>query len=176
MDKYELTTLWQKTLGLKNQTGGYQEQIDFLRQAYYSLRQKAQFFASEINRSLPSFTVHDISHADALWGIASMILSSNDNLNPAEGFVLGAAFLIHDLGMGIVAYQEGVDELKQTALWKDTYKALERKAQGTLNKNDLEQWTLESTLRDLHAQKAETLPLAYWKDNSGTQKIGRAHV
>lgn len=169
MDKYELTTLWQKTLGLKNQTDGYQEQIDFLRQAYYSLRQKAQLFASEINRSLPSFTVHDISHADALWGIASMILSSNDNLNPAEGFVLGAAFLIHDLGMGIVAYQEGVDELKQTALWKDTYKSLERNTQGTLNKKDLEQWALESTLRDLHAQKAETLPLAYWKDNSGTQ-------
>ena len=26
MDKYELTTLWQNTLGLKNQTNGYQEQ------------------------------------------------------------------------------------------------------------------------------------------------------
>ena len=113
MDKYELTTLWQNTLGLKNQTNGYQEQVDFLRQAYYSLRQKAQLFASEINRSLPSFTIHDISHADALWGIASMILSSNENLNPAEGFVLGAAFLIHDLGMGIVAYQEGIEELKK---------------------------------------------------------------
>jgi len=35
MDKYELTTLWQNTLGLKNQTNGYQEQVDFLRQAYY---------------------------------------------------------------------------------------------------------------------------------------------
>ena len=31
MEKYELTTLWQKTLGLKNQTDGFQEQIDFLR-------------------------------------------------------------------------------------------------------------------------------------------------
>lgn len=156
MDKYELTTLWQNTLGLKNQTNGYQEQVDFLRQAYYSLRQKAQLFASEINRSLPSFTIHDISHADALWGIASMILSSNENLNPAEGFVLGAAFLIHDLGMGIVAYQEGIEELKKTALWQDTYKALERKTLGSLEKKDLERWALESTLRDLHAQKAET--------------------
>ena len=36
MDKYELTTLWQNTLGLKNQTNGYQEQVDFLRQAYYN--------------------------------------------------------------------------------------------------------------------------------------------
>ena len=52
MDKYELTTLWQNTLGLKNQTNGYQEQVDFLRQAYYSLRQKAQLFASEINEAL----------------------------------------------------------------------------------------------------------------------------
>ena len=169
MDKYELTTLWQNTLGLKNQTNGYQEQVDFLRQAYYSLRQKAQLFASEINRSLPSFTIHDISHADALWGIASMILSSNENLNPAEGFVLGAAFLIHDLGMGIVAYQEGIEELKKTALWQDTYKALERKTLGSLEKKDLERWALESTLRDLHAQKAETLPLASWKDNLGNQ-------
>ena len=63
-----------------------------------------------------------------------MILSSNENLNPAEGFVLGAAFLIHDLGMGIVAYQEGIEELKKTALWQDTYKALERKTLGSLEK------------------------------------------
>lgn len=169
MDKYKLTTLWQNTLGLKEQTEGFQEPIEFLRQAYDSLRQKAQLLASEINRSLPSFTVHDISHADALWGIASMLLSSNDNLNPAEGFVLGAAFLIHDLGMGIVAYQEGVEELKKTALWKDTYNALKRNANGSFNEEDLQQWALEATLREMHAQKAETLPLVCWKDHTGGQ-------
>lgn len=35
MEKYELTTLWQKTLGLKDNQDGFQSQIDFLRNAYY---------------------------------------------------------------------------------------------------------------------------------------------
>lgn len=169
MEKYELTTLWQKTLGLKNQTDGFQEQIDFLRHAYFSLRQKVQILASEINRSLPSFTDHDISHADALWGIASMLLSSEDHLNPAEGFVLGAAFLMHDLGMGIVAYQEGTEVLKKSALWKDTYKALERDSDGSLSEHELDKYVLEATLRDLHAQKAESLCLTSWKSQTGNQ-------
>lgn len=165
MDKYELTTLWQKTLGLKDNQDGFQSQIDYLRNAYYSLRKNAKLLASEINRSLPEFTVHDISHADALWGVASMVLPEEYAINPAEGFVLGAAFLIHDLGMGIVAYNEGIDELKKTALWNDTFSSFQKKYRDSSTKEQLEKWATEVVLRELHAQKAENLALTKWTDS-----------
>lgn len=162
MEKYELTILWQKTLGLKNSQDGCQDQIDFLRNAYNSLRGKARFLASEINRSLPDFTVHDIEHSDALWGIASTVLADNAVINPAEGFVLGAAFLIHDLGMGIVAYNEGIDELKKTALWKDTFSSFQKKYGETSGIDLLDKWATEVALRELHTLKAEKLALTKW--------------
>lgn len=162
MEKYELTILWQKTLGLKNSQDGCQDQIDFLRNAYNSLRGKARLLASEINRSLPDFTVHDIEHSDALWGIASTVLADNAVINPAEGFVLGAAFLIHDLGMGIVAYNEGIDELKKTALWKDTFSSFQKKYGETSGIDLLDKWATEVALRELHTLKAEKLALTKW--------------
>lgn len=164
MEKYELSTLWQKTLGITDNQDGYQSQVDFLRSAYYTLRERAKLLASEINRSLPDFTVHDISHADALWGVASMVLAEEDVINPAEGFVLGAAFLIHDLGMGIVAYNEGVDELKKTPLWNDTLSSFRKNYGETSTEEQLEKWATEVALRELHAHKAEKLALIKWTD------------
>jgi hypothetical protein len=54
---------------------------------------------------MPTYTVHDLTHADALWETASLVTGPDVELNPAEGFVLGAAFLFHDAAMGLAAYR-----------------------------------------------------------------------
>ena len=47
-----------------------------LRVAFARLREHSATIASEIARDLPDFTVHDISHLDALWHTADLILGS----------------------------------------------------------------------------------------------------
>ncbi|MBA2593659.1 MAG: hypothetical protein M3495_02490 [Pseudomonadota bacterium] len=45
---------------------------------------------------MPGLTVHDITHLDALWRVADQIAGPDYPINPAEAFVLGGAFLLHD--------------------------------------------------------------------------------
>jgi hypothetical protein len=49
-------------------------------------------------------TLHDITHARQLWAVASELCGKNYPINPSEGFVLGAAFLIHDAGLTAATY------------------------------------------------------------------------
>lgn len=169
MEKFELTNLWNSSLGLKNQQDNSQKQIDFLCSSFFRMRNKAKLLASEINRSLPDFTVHDITHADTLWGIASLVLQESQTLNPAEAFVLGAAFLIHDLGMGIVAYENGIETLSELDLWKDTYASLKKKYGESFGDDDIRSWSSQIVLRELHAQRASALATFSWKDADGRQ-------
>lgn len=67
---------------------------------------------------MPQFTVHDITHIDALWDMADIILPPELEINPVEAFILGGAFLIHDLGMGGVAYNNGLDKIKNSGYGK----------------------------------------------------------
>lgn len=169
MEKFELTSLWNSSLGLKNQQDNSQKQIEFLCSSFFRLREKAKLLASEINRSLPDFTVHDITHADALWGIASLVLPEGQTLNPAEAFVLGAAFLIHDLGMGIVAYESGIETLSELDLWKDTYASLKNKYGESFEDSVIKKWSSQIVLRELHAQRASVLATFSWKDVDGSR-------
>jgi hypothetical protein len=50
-----------------------------------------------INHDQQGFTVHDITHIDALWGIASLVVAEDFPMTPTEGFVFGGAILVHDL-------------------------------------------------------------------------------
>jgi hypothetical protein len=70
--------------------------------------------AAEIHRDLPEFTVHDITHLDALWEIADIVAGEQFSLTPPEAFVLGGAFLLHDLGMSLAAYPQGETRFPRT--------------------------------------------------------------
>ena len=117
--KITRTGIWQRTLA-------YQEgDIDSLskgrlRNAFIMFRERAEILSKEISRDLPEFTVHDITHIDALWELADLIIGPEYPLTPSEAFVLGGAFLIHDLGMGLAAYPEGKEALFKKSIWKDT--------------------------------------------------------
>lgn len=174
---YENTSLWQKTLARQLEPDINDKEREILRVEFEHFRERAKILASEINRTLPEFTVHDISHIDALWDTAELVTKDCTDLNPAEAFVLGGAFLIHDLGMGLAAFPNGIAELKNSNLWKDVVASLLRKELGRPAKPDeiknvdsrIEKIATEQILRQLHAQQAGKLAQISWKDNNGSE-------
>jgi hypothetical protein len=146
-----------------------------LRSAFLAFREHAKEVAEAIARDYPGLTVHDITHIDALWEVATRIVGEQYPLNPAEAFVLGGAFLIHDLGNGLAAYPLGKEQLCSTPEWRDAVAARIRRTQGrTANAEDFEnppanlaQLATEDTLRALHARHAEQLALVSWTDAEG---------
>lgn len=177
MPSYDKTSLWQKTLAAKIDDPHSKER-ERLRIAYENVRGRAKPLAEMIAKDLPDYTVHDITHSDALWEYADLIVGHNYPLNPCEVFVLGCTFLIHDLGMGLAVYPNGLVELKKTTLWEDIVADL-------LRKNDVEEITadvikhapediqkqaLGETLRQLHADQADKLAFKYWPNPEGSEK------
>jgi hypothetical protein len=65
--------------------------------AFETFRQRAATLGGEIPRDLRFFTVHDVTHLDALWEMADLVAGPDYPLTPAEVFVLGGAILVHDL-------------------------------------------------------------------------------
>src|SRR5229473_3540610 len=104
MPTFESTSLWTRTLALQSEPDTSQVERERLRNAFLSFRDRASMVAAEIARDLPDYTVHDITHLDALWHLAHLIAGSGYSITPAEAFVLGGAFLTHDLGNGLAAY------------------------------------------------------------------------
>lgn len=169
MASYENTSLWQSSLA--TQMGDdYEKERERFRTSYESFRTKAGMLANEINRDLPDFTVHDITHLDALWEMASIICGPDYKLNPAEAYVLGGAFLIHDLGMGLAAYPDGIDQLKNTVLWGDSYSYYEKHNNGETHEQ-LEVKVKELVLRELHAKHAAKLAKISWGSGADAQYL-----
>jgi hypothetical protein len=142
-----------------------------LRVAYHSFRERAALLAAEIPQDLREFTVHDATHLDALWELSDLISGPEISLTPTEGFVLGGAFLIHDLGMGLAAWPGGLEELKQDAGWRDILATCLADLLGRQPRQDelrnppphaLRQAT-EVALRESHAAHAADLALISWK-------------
>eukprot|EP01013_Petalomonas_cantuscygni_P030171 TRINITY_DN56103_c0_g1_i1.p1 TRINITY_DN56103_c0_g1~~TRINITY_DN56103_c0_g1_i1.p1 ORF type:complete len:852 (+),score=69.39 TRINITY_DN56103_c0_g1_i1:143-2557(+) len=109
-------------------------------------------------------TVHDVTHLDALWEMASIALGENFDLNPAEAFVFGGAVLLHDSAMTIAAFPGGVAELREQTEWRD----LHSRYMASVSASDVaavkeaENRTTADALRLLHAKQAESLPMISW--------------
>lgn len=107
--------------------------------------------------------MHDITHVDALWHVASEIAGPNYPLNPAEAFVLGGAFLLHDAAHCRAAFAGGLEEIRSLPEWGDAV------AQRGLDPADLVAGTEEfqsvlfDVLRVLHPKRARGLPEASWQ-------------
>ena len=164
MTGFENTFLWQSTLAKQLSPDHSEKDREFFRVNFESFRANSGLLAAEISRDLPDYTVHDITHLDALWEMASIICGNDYILNPAEAFVLGGAFLIHDLGMGLAAYPDGIDELKTSTIWDDTVSYLS-KQDGDASAEAIEKEATSIVLRSLHAKHAEKLALISWGNN-----------
>lgn len=117
MADYKQTTLWQTAFG--DRPDGFGPQRGQLVGAYDKFRDRVALLLAQIQRELPDLTLHDISHVDALWRVASEIAGPDFPLNPAEALVLGGAFLLHDAAHCRAAFPGGVPELRQTVEWRD---------------------------------------------------------
>lgn len=170
LETIEGTRLWQRTLAKGGQEDPAAAARERLRAGFLRFRERAALIVAEIHRELPELTVHDISHLDALWEMADIVVGQNDFLNPAEGFVFGGAVLLHDAGMALAAYPGGVAELMKDSLWADNVAREFQQLNGrNPNKNEIEDppeairlRVLASCLRALHAKRAEQLPNITW--------------
>ncbi|WP_294291334.1 ATP-binding protein [uncultured Sphingomonas sp.] len=168
------TTIWQRAFIQPRTDATSTEQATF-KNAYLAARDRASLLVGQITASMPHMTVHDISHLDALWEMASIAGGAEYDLNPAEAFVFGGAVLFHDSAMTIAAYSGGLSELEATTEWQDAY---QRKLQNlslsgqALSDTETRRLATEETLRSLHASKAADLPLQGWTGSSG----GEMHV
>lgn len=162
---FERTDLWKRTLAGLGAGDPHAADRERLRAAFSLFRERAGALANEIGRSYPTLTLHDVGHLDALWDAADMVAGPAYPINPAEAFVLGGAFLVHDLGNGLAAYPRGLDELRHTTQWRDAVGVRIRRSLGrppTASEmeqpsGELFQGVLEATLRALHAKHAEHL-------------------
>ncbi|MDQ1252125.1 MAG: hypothetical protein QG646_1240, partial [Euryarchaeota archaeon] len=171
------TKIWQRTLA-SQEIDIDSSARDRLRNDFIKFRERAEVLSKEISRDLPDFTVHDITHIDALWELADLIIGPDYPLTPAEAFVLGGSFLIHDLGMGLAAYPEGKEALRKNDYWNDTITYFLNKKLGRFPKKeeidnpgeDIEDKSIEEILRILHAERAEELAFVEWKEGSNNSK------
>src|SRR5689334_3651417 len=115
---FEHTQLWRRTLA-ECIDDPYSAPRQLLRSGYLQFRATVEPLAGEIARSMPMFTDHSIVHADSLWDTASQVCGHEFPVNPAEAFVLGGAFLLHDLGMGLASYSLGVADLEADPQFDD---------------------------------------------------------
>lgn len=165
MADYKQTSLWKTAFG--DNPDGFSSQRAELVGAYDKFRDRVALLLVQIQKELPDLTLHDITHVDALWRVASEIAGPDFSLNPTEALVLGGAFLLHDAAHCRAAYPGGLAQIRNTVEWRDAA------AQRDLDPDQLEertadfQWVLFDTLRVLHPRQARNLPFALWNDGSG---------
>jgi hypothetical protein len=170
---FEQTPIWQRALA---PAPGDPHAVakERLRSAYLQFRSTVEPLAAEISHSMPMFTDHSVAHADALWDTASLVCGDAFAINPAEAFVLGGAFLLHDLGMGLASYHGGIADLEQDPQFEDLYAS----AQARLDRSDpsadasavnraARDQTVANLLRLRHAEQAERLVTTAFKTSDG---------
>ena len=153
-----------------------------LKEVYTRLHERATTFAAEIGRDAPSLTVHDATHLDALWEMAELIIGSEQLtqpdpfLNPLETFVLGCAFLTHDLAHSKAALKmSSADVLASPRYQELMHRYLTEKSEDddvstlTATPEDHEE-VLQTFLREKHASAAGRLLLTSWEDVRGNHQ------
>ena len=152
----EASELWRRGFQDASTNPHVQRLVTSLR----SLRKNAQSLASRIAGSLPDLTIHDVSHLDALWDVASIVAGPCFPLNPLEAYIFGSAVLLHDAGLSFDAYSGGRDAVRSTMQWRDSYGRLARSATQGL---DIYREADFEALRALHASQATTLAIRPWR-------------
>ena len=163
---FEKTRLWQRTLAKKDNDLDERAR-DRLRNSFFDTRDKVAPLVAEIGKQLPQLTVHDITHLDALWEVADLLIGPDYPISPTEAYVLGMSFLFHDAATSTVAFQNGIEDVRSTIEWKD-YVAQQGWAESDVVVGATKyQMALFEVLRLLHPKQAEQLLTHIWKTRTG---------
>jgi len=162
MNSFKNTEIW-KIAFESQQDNVHKELAEKLIQTFDSIRINVKVLVSEISIDLPEFTVHDIDHLDALWGVASQIVGKGFKINPVEGFILGCGFLFHDSAMTMAAYPGGIAEITSTNEWKRISNRIKAVSDERVDKAYL----IREFLREQHAYRAASLPKVSWPTEMG---------
>ena len=176
---FAASLLWQHTLA-KRPNEPMSVERERLRSCYLVFRERAGELATEIGITLPQLTKHDLSHIDSLWEISSELVRDelardSDYINPLEAFVLGGAFLIHDLAQSEAALPCEISKVYNSARYRDAL----RRVSGNLGPDagrdrsstteDDRRNALLLYLRDSHAELARGLVNRFWEDDRGSR-------
>lgn len=169
---YEDTWLWKQAFVVAREDSSVKEQAYFA-ERYFAMREKCAALVNRIATDMGHMTVHDISHLDALWEMASIVTQNTFDLNPCEAFVFGGAVLIHDAAMSLAAYPNGLADLQKTTAWQDA----RARAFATFTDDEivedrkLDELATAEALRRLHAAQAQKLPTQPWYGKSDTPEF-----
>ncbi|WP_432079961.1 HD domain-containing protein [Streptomyces sp. WAC 04229] len=171
------TPLWQNALAARPDPDPHAGQRERLRTSYTELRRKAGTLLEENARSMPDFTVHDISHVDALWETADLVCGTEVTLNPAEAYVLGCAFVLHDAAMGAAAYGTTVPEALGERRWHDLVSLAYYEREGCWPDRDelddppaeIAEACVATAIRETHAEQAKRLVDQPWRSSAGNE-------
>jgi hypothetical protein len=83
---FQDTQLW-RTAFINARTDASSEEQAFFRLHFENARERAKTLVSQIASGLPGYTVHDVTHLDALWETADLVAPQSLSLNPPEAFV-----------------------------------------------------------------------------------------
>jgi hypothetical protein len=166
--------IWHTTLEHQDRDQ-FASERERLRNGFLTFRERAAHLAGEIRLDLPELTVHDVSHMDALWEVASIITGPTYTFTATEAFVLGGAFLLHDLAMSIAATEGGLATIYKDPRWTDL---LFSEYQTAYDRDPTDQElhnpeasirrrVLFSLLRQIHAENAERLPFLSYPASDG---------
>ncbi|MFT7561342.1 MAG: hypothetical protein ACI93R_003268 [Flavobacteriales bacterium] len=164
---FKNTTLWKDSFELVEGELYYDKKA-LLSAEFNKFRLKVSILVAKISSDLPSLTSHDIGHLDALWKIASIICGEKYPINPLEAFVFGGAVLLHDSALCFDAYEGGVDGVRSTTIWKDSF-SFGQKSNPDSTTDELNHVADFDTLRHLHADQAEDLCSKSWTAANGTE-------
>ena len=153
-NKMEESRLWQRVFA---QSGA---DVERLATSLRNSRTRVGYLTSRIAASLPSLTMHDLSHLDGLWTVAGTIAGDDLALNPLEGYLFGTAVLLHDAALCFEAYSGGQQGVRNTLQWRDAYARL----RSSQDKVDVDAVDFEA-LRSLHAARAASLATEPWESD-----------
>ena len=175
---FQDTWLWQHAFQTDREDCSRDEQQYFALK-YCDAREKAGALVSRIATDIPGLTVHDLTHLDALWETASLVAADAINVSAAEAYVFGVSVLLHDAGMSLAAYPDGLGAVMQTTVWRDT---IARMLLESVDRGDGEFDTdnppeevvrkaIPTVLRLLHAAHAEELVNAVWQSGNNEYRL-----
>ena len=167
--RIERTSIWKNTLAFRK-ADEFQTEREQLRTAFLSFRKNTSYLVSKIATVLPELTQHEISHLDALWETASLIVGNDFEITPLEGFILGGSFLLHDSALCFEAFENGIDGIRNTIQWKDAFEYI-KESNPNFQIIDIEHQADFIALRNLHAHQAEKLLNIKWKEQSTGNEI-----